>query len=75
MTDKDGFSEGDRAIIKEIAFEVGEVVSKKIKEDIILQIELHRTKCEAAKFGAVKTVISAVIGGTIIAVFNWLIRK
>jgi hypothetical protein len=72
---KGEFSEGDRAIIKEIAWEVGEELSRRFKEDVATQIELHTTRCEAQKFGGFKTAISAIIGGAIIAVFDWLIRK
>jgi hypothetical protein len=39
------FSEGDKAIIKEVAWEIGDVVVTRIKEDVSARIKLHIADC------------------------------
>lgn len=66
--------EGTRAIIREIAWTVGNEVTSQLKEEIINQIAFHASQCEASKFRNSKAWIIGVIGGTIVALFTWLLK-
>jgi hypothetical protein len=45
------------------------------KEIIHEGIILHSAQCEAKKFGKLKSFLSAVSGGVIVASISWLLRK
>ena len=47
--DNDGFNEGERAIIEETAWRVGDKICERIKEDTRIQLRLHQSECPLSK--------------------------
>ena len=45
------------------------------KEFIDTQIRLHSAQCEAKKFMAIKNLVSGILGGIVVGVIIWLIKK
>jgi len=39
------------------------------------KIQTHKLECEAGKFSKVMGIVFAVIGGTVVAMVNWALRK
>lgn len=54
-------SAGDKAIVREIVFEVFESVVPRFRD----MIEMHATKCAGAKVGRVAFGLTAAVGGLI----------
>jgi len=72
-----GFTEDQKAMIREIAWEVGKAICVEIRADRLRDIELHEVKCpvadqmkvykaRAAGFIAAFTLIGGVVGGIIV---------
>jgi hypothetical protein len=61
--------------IKVIAQEVAEHYFGLMKEYVEKEIQYHEARCTAATFSKVMGLISAVIGGSCVAVVNWLLRS
>jgi len=58
-----------------VAIKVSErylLISKELVED---KIELHVAECSARKFSKLMGVVYAVIGGSLVAAFNWILRR
>jgi hypothetical protein len=58
-----------------IADKAAEKAMNKAKEEWQKDIELHTAQCSAKKYKGVKSLIHAGIGGGIVAVINWVVRK
>jgi|YelNatPaOPRAMG01_1025707.scaffolds.fasta_scaffold429547_2 hypothetical protein len=69
------FNDGTRAIVKMIVRETLDQYESKILGRIDEKINAHANECEARKYGAVKTISIASIGGAIVAFGKWLINK
>lgn len=67
--------EGTKAVIREIAREVIKEYAKVAEEDMDRKIHLHSIECEVGKYRKTIAVISACIGGIIMACVNWIINK
>ena len=68
-------SEGTRAIIKEVAREVMGEYKKVISDEVDRKIHLHKVECEVGKYRKITAIISATIGGIIVAGVNWVLKK
>jgi hypothetical protein len=60
--------------IKVIAHEVAEHYFGLMKEYVDKEIELHTAKCSARKFSKIMGIIYAIVGGSCVAVVNWILR-
>ena len=45
------------------------------KDMILNEIRAHSFECEARKYGKFKVFISSIVGGSIVALINWIIRR
>lgn len=63
------------AYIENIAERAATKAVEKAKEAWQKDIYLHVAQCAAAKYAGLKQLASAVGGGVIVAIFNWIIRK
>ena len=62
---------------------LAELVSIKVSERYLLiskelvknEIVLHVAQCKAGKFSKLMGVVCAVIGGSAVAIVNWILRK
>ncbi len=61
--------------IRLIAQEVGERYFGLMKEYVEKEVQLHAARCTAGKFSKIISIISAVIGGILVAMFNWFLQK
>ena len=61
-------------VVELIAIRVAERYFGIMKEYINGQINLHTAQCAAAKYGWVKSIASAVLGGVIVGVIMWTIK-
>jgi len=68
-------SEGSKAVIREIAREVILEQEAYLQKDLDAKIHLHSIECEVKKNQKLITVVSAIIGGGIMAFVNWLLGK
>lgn len=82
-------NEGDKAVVREIAFEAAKTIGDEVKDAILTGLRLHQAECPVkaeveAKinqargarwaFGIVISLVSAVIGA-ISAFIGWLVQN
>lgn len=58
-----------------IAIKVSEKYLVVMKEHVSTQIKLHAFQCAAGKFAWVKSLVSAITGGTIVGLIMWAVDK
>jgi hypothetical protein len=67
--------EGTHAIIEKIARETAEQYLEITKELVGKELALHTANCEVAKYSRLKNVFSALLGGIVVAIANWILKK
>jgi len=48
---------------------------KVISDEVDRKIHLHKVECEVGKYRKITAIISATIGGIIVAGVNWVLKK
>jgi hypothetical protein len=61
--------------IKVIAQEVAERYFGIMKEYVAKEVQLHTANCTAGKLHKMTNFISGIIGGGIVAAFNWFLKS
>ena len=70
MTDKD-----IETLVELTAMKAAEIAIEKAKIEWAKDIQLHTAICEVRKYTSIKQAVSAIIGGSIVIVVDWIIRK
>jgi hypothetical protein len=58
-----------------IAHEVAEHYFGLMKEYIEKEIQLHTARCSAGKFSKIMALVSGIVGGCFVAIFNWFLKS
>jgi hypothetical protein len=70
MTDKD-----IETLVELTAMKAAKQAIAEAKEEWAKDITLHTAQCEARRYRGLKNLLSAGVGGGIVAAINWLLQK
>ena len=62
-------------LVELVAIKAAKAAIVEAKEEWEKDISLHSAQCAAKKFKGVKNFICACVGGGIVAVMNWVLKK
>lgn len=69
------FTAGEKAYIELAAERAADKAVEKAKTEWTKDIKLHKLQCDVGKFKVGFGLVCSIIGGTIVALFSWFLRK